>query len=52
MKNDIHKAASLLGSLNRGKKKTITVADRQQRILRLAEARKKRWPSKNEPRQE
>lgn len=37
------KLASLLGSLGRGKKKTITKAERKRRSARLAEARKKRW---------
>jgi hypothetical protein len=50
--NQVQKAASLLGKMSKGKKKTITAKDRRQRILRLAEARKKRWPSKNEPSQE
>jgi len=43
MNKEIRKAASILGSLNKGKKKTITQEDRENRIKRLAEARKKRW---------
>lgn len=35
--------ASLLGRLGRGKRKTLTKAERARRARRLAEARKKRW---------
>jgi hypothetical protein len=42
---DIHRAASLLGSLNRGRKKILTDEEKHKRSLRLAEARKKRWSS-------
>jgi hypothetical protein len=49
---DIRKAAALLGSLNQGKKKNLTDEGRRKCGLRLAEARKKRWPPKNEPSQE
>ena len=45
---EIRKAASILGSLNRGKKKNITQEDRKNRIKRLAEGRKLRWPKKDE----
>lgn len=48
MNEEVRKAASILGSLNLGKKKTITQEDRTNRINRLAEARKKRWLKKDE----
>jgi hypothetical protein len=47
--NQVQKAASLLGRQNLGKKKVnISPEDMMRRIQRLAEARKKRWPKKNE----
>lgn len=36
--------AAALGRLARGVRKTITQAEREARRLRLAEARKSRWP--------
>lgn len=39
-------AARYLGGLSKGIPKRITPADAKQRSLRLAEARKKRWPAK------
>jgi hypothetical protein len=41
----MNRAARQLGRLGRGKKKTISLAERRHRE-RLAEARKKRWPKK------
>ena len=41
-------AAAYLGRLSKGVPRTITDEDRKRRSLRLAEARKKRWPKKNE----
>jgi len=41
--NRIQKAASLLGRMAKGKKKTLTKEERERRSVRLAEARKKRW---------
>jgi hypothetical protein len=38
--------AALLGALTAGGKKRITDSDRAARSLRLAAARKKRWPKK------
>jgi len=46
--NRIQKAASLLGSRNRGKKKIVSKEESMKRSLRLAEARKTRWPKKDE----
>ena len=46
--NAIQKAASMLGKMGRGIKKTLTDEDRKVLSLRFAEARKKRWPKKNE----
>lgn len=40
----MNKAASQLGKLGRGIKKTLTAAERKRRSLRLAKARLKRWP--------
>ena len=48
MKSQIQRAASLLGKMAKGKKKTLTDEERRKRGLRLAEARKKRWPDKDE----
>jgi hypothetical protein len=45
--NEARKAASLLGKLGKGVKKTITEEDRQGRIRRLADARQKRWPRRS-----
>jgi hypothetical protein len=42
----MNKAAQQLGRLGRGKKKTITLAERKRRAERMAEARKKRWAKK------
>jgi hypothetical protein len=50
--NQAQKAASLLGKMAKGIKKTLTDEERHKRSLRLAEARKKRWHRKNEPSQE
>ncbi len=48
-KSDATAAAKYLGSLSRGIPKRITPADAKARSMRLAEARKKRWPAnKNE----
>jgi hypothetical protein len=47
--NQIQKAASLMGKLNKGVPKTLTDEERQRRSQRLAEARKKRWPKKRWP---
>lgn len=44
--NEKSLAASMLGKLGRGVKKTITNADRKSRKKRLEEARKKRWLKK------
>ena len=41
--NEIQKAASLLGKMNKGVKKTLTDAERLRRKDSLTEARKKRW---------
>jgi hypothetical protein len=49
---DIRSAAALLGSLNRGKKKILSSKEKLRRKQWMAEIRKKRWPSKNEPSQE
>lgn len=46
---DARLAASYLGSLAKGHKKTLTQAERDRRAGRLAEARKKRWPNKAKP---
>jgi hypothetical protein len=46
--NQIQKAASLLGKMAKGKKKTLTKEEIRRRTLRLEEARKKRWPQKHE----
>ncbi len=40
----MNKAASALGKLAKGKKKTLTDQQRAEQAARLAEARKKRWP--------
>jgi hypothetical protein len=42
------KAASALGKLGRGKRKTLTPEQRQRQAERLAEARKKRWPKESQ----
>jgi hypothetical protein len=42
----MNRAAQELGRMGKGKPKTLTDAERKRRSLRLAEARKKRWPSK------
>jgi hypothetical protein len=39
-------AAAYLGHLTKGVAKTLTDEERKRRSLRLAEARKKRWPKK------
>jgi hypothetical protein len=44
--NQVQKAASLLGKQNKGRPKQITDEDMARRIMRLAEARKKRWLKK------
>jgi len=41
-----NKAAQELGRLGKGKPKTLTKAERKRRTVRLADARKKRWPVK------
>lgn len=38
--------AQALGKLSKGKKKTLTKAERQRRKGRMAKAREKRWPKK------
>jgi hypothetical protein len=45
-KNKIN-PASMLGAMNAGGKKRLTPKDKAARRLRLAEARKKRWPKKH-----
>lgn len=42
----MNKAAQALGRLGKGKRKTLTKAERKRRAERIAEARKKRWPVK------
>jgi hypothetical protein len=42
----MNKAASQLGKLAKGKKKTYSKEELARRASRLAEARKKRWPKK------
>jgi len=37
----------MLGALTAGGRKRLTEADRAARSLRLAQARKKRWPKKD-----
>ena len=40
----MNKAAQKLGRLGRGKKKTLTAAERERRRAHLARVRKRRWP--------
>ena len=42
----MNKAAQELGRLGKGKRKTLTKAERKRRAERLAKAREKRWPDK------
>ena len=42
----MNKAASELGKLAKGIPKTLSEDERKRRSVRLAEARKKRWPKK------
>jgi hypothetical protein len=42
----MNKAAQTLGRLSRGKKKTLTTAERERRRKSLARARKLRWPKR------
>jgi len=42
-----NRAASALGKLGKGKKKTLTAAEIDRRKKRLAKAREKRWPKKS-----
>ena len=44
--NEIQKAASLMGRLNKGIKKTLTAKERNRRCLAMREAQKKRWSEK------
>jgi hypothetical protein len=44
--NQIQKAASLMGKMNKGVKKTLTDEERLRRKQSLEEARKKRWLKK------
>jgi hypothetical protein len=46
--NEISKAAKLLSSLQIGKPKHYSEEEIAKRTIRLAEARKKRWPKNNE----
>lgn len=43
--SDVSRAAALLGSLNRGKKKRFSPAARAAAAARLAKVRPLRWPS-------